>query len=67
MIVFNTIETLQKAKEELEKARAEFERDKERADRAAAAEREFILHQQRAGTLYFNLMFFLFLSVFLPP
>jgi hypothetical protein len=40
----NIIKSLQEAKEEL--AKAEFERDKER---------EFILQQQRAGTLYFNL------------
>ena len=45
MIAFNTIETLQEAKEELEIA-------KERSKRAA--EREFII-QQLAGTLYFNL------------
>jgi hypothetical protein len=44
IIVFNTIETLQEAKEELAKAKKEL-----------AAEREFILQQQRAGTLYFNL------------
>jgi hypothetical protein len=55
MIAFNTIETLQEAKEELEKARAD-----------RAVEREFMLQQQRAGTLYFNLMFFLFLYVFFP-
>jgi Fe2+ transport system protein B len=53
-----------RAKEELEKARAKEELEKARADRAA--EREFILQQQRAGTLYFNLMFFLFLYVFFP-
>jgi hypothetical protein len=61
-------EELAKAKEELAKAKEEFKRDKERADRAAerAAEREFILQQQRAGTLYLNLCSsYFFLSSFL--
>jgi hypothetical protein len=72
MIVFNTIETkeeLEKAKEELEKAKAragraaerEFSFQQQRAGRAA--EREFSFQQQRAGSFYFNLMFFLFLSL----
>jgi hypothetical protein len=52
MIVFNTIETLQEAKEELEKAKEELEKA-----------RKFIFQQQRAGSFYFNLMFFLFLSL----
>jgi hypothetical protein len=44
MILFNTISTLEEAREERDKAEAKLDK-----------EREFLLQQQRAGTLHFNL------------